>query len=616
MSSVLLNSQPRTPASPRRRTAAIIATVAMLAIGLVSVVLPGTALAQTDTTPPVFNGMTFNVTSVDTTLGTAAAEATIDASDAGSGVGGYFVGLQAPDSEQQIGGGAPSSNDAARVLFPQYSDAGVWTVNAIYIWDVAGNETEYSTYLGNLPAGLPTLTVTGPEDILAPTIHSISLDRTQVEPSAGVTDIEVTVDMTDDLSGVSRMYLWYDAPTTSQQVEAFFYQPVDGVNTATMTFPSFPEVGTWTPSQIIIVDEAENSVSHSLRYGPDTLGISLPNIEVSGEQDVDPPVLHGIEFSETEIDVSTQSITITVTVDVTDVPAGPRNMGIYLVSPAGDEKFVQFDDLEVSNESSVVFYPGSTFGEWVISGIYIYDTAGNTATFWLSDGPLDGQVGFAVPSITVIDPNAPDFCGGEIVTVDIRLGQQATNGDDVILGSPGADVIHGRGGNDIICGLGGNDKLSGGPGDDTIYGGDGRDQLFGHAGEDVLRGEGGSDRIFAGNDNDTVYAGSGADRVYGGAGDDQIFGMGGRDRLYGDDGDDTIQGNSQSDIIYGGNGQDMLRGSTGKDVIYGGADNDALYGGDNTDTLYGESGSDVMHGQRGRDNCIGGGQPTDTYVSC
>src|SRR5690606_5762985 len=43
-------------------------------------------------------------------------------------------------------------------------------------------------------------------------------------------------------------------------------------------------------------------------------------------------------------------------------------------------------------------------------------------------------------------------CQGQEVTVDLRLGQEPTEGDDVILGTPGPDLIDGLGGDDVICG--------------------------------------------------------------------------------------------------------------------------------------------------------------------
>lgn len=96
----------------------------------------------------------------------------------------------------------------------------------------------------------------------------------------------------------------------------------------------------------------------------------------------------------------------------------------------------------------------------------------------------------------------PPSCDGLTVTVDLNKGQSPTNGDDVILGTPGPDTINGLGGNDRICG---------GDRGDTINGGAGNDRIFGFKGADTLSG---------GTENDRLVGGKGADVCNGDAGTD------------------------------------------------------------------------------------------------
>jgi len=79
-------------------------------------------------------------------------------------------------------------------------------------------------------------------------------------------------------------------------------------------------------------------------------------------------------------------------------------------------------------------------------------------------------------------------CNGLSVTVNLSLGQNPTNGDDVIWGTEGRDIIRALGGNDTICGLGGDDLIDAGSGDDWVDAGTGNDWVFGTSGADVLRG--------------------------------------------------------------------------------------------------------------------------------
>ncbi len=158
-------------------------------------------------------------------------------------------------------------------------------------------------------------------------------------------------------------------------------------------------------------------------------------------------------------------------------------------------------------------------------------------------------------------PPAPKFCEIYEVTVDLSAGELPTNGDDVILGTPGVEVINGLGGDDIICGLGGADTINGGPGSDRIYGG---------AGHDVINGGDERDFIFAGKGNDTVNGDGGGDFIRGGFGRDIIRGGDGKDRIWGKQDDDRIFGDAGGDTLRGNRGNDTIDGGTEWDLCGGG----------------------------------------------
>jgi Ca2+-binding RTX toxin-like protein len=84
----------------------------------------------------------------------------------------------------------------------------------------------------------------------------------------------------------------------------------------------------------------------------------------------------------------------------------------------------------------------------------------------------------------------------------------ATEGDDVLVGTPGPDTIDGLGGNDQISGLGDDDHLIGGTGNDTLDGGPGDDTLDGGSGDDtyVLRSGEGTDTFIDAGGIDTVIS--------------------------------------------------------------------------------------------------------------
>jgi len=64
----------------------------------------------------------------------------------------------------------------------------------------------------------------------------------------------------------------------------------------------------------------------------------------------------------------------------------------------------------------------------------------------------------------------------------------ATPGDDTIVGTEGDDVLCGSGGNDVLDGKGGNDVLRGGAGNDRLIGGAGQDECNGQSDIDTAVG--------------------------------------------------------------------------------------------------------------------------------
>lgn len=108
------------------------------------------------------------------------------------------------------------------------------------------------------------------------------------------------------------------------------------------------------------------------------------------------------------------------------------------------------------------------------------------------------------------------MCNGEVATVLVENGDTPTDGNDVIIGTPGRDIINAGPGDDTICGLGEDDSIFGGEGHDTIIGGRGRDILTGGTGDDTIRGGRGEDLLIDGPGADDLRGGRGFDWCTGG----------------------------------------------------------------------------------------------------
>jgi Ca2+-binding RTX toxin-like protein len=148
-----------------------------------------------------------------------------------------------------------------------------------------------------------------------------------------------------------------------------------------------------------------------------------------------------------------------------------------------------------------------------------------------------------VPDVSDAFPLDPTRSGG------------ATNGDDILNGTPADDQICGLLGNDTINGLAANDTLFGDAcgkkakvgaaqattdGNDKLNGGAGNDSLFGAGGRDSLKGGSGGDKLFGGAGNDTLSGEAGKDSLNGGSGHDRLNGGKAKNAYKGGPGNDTI----------------------------------------------------------------------------
>ncbi|GAA2241552.1 hypothetical protein GCM10010401_12940 [Rarobacter faecitabidus] len=185
-------------------------------------------------------------------------------------------------------------------------------------------------------------------------------------------------------------------------------------------------------------------------------------------------------------------------------------------------------------------------------------------------------------------------CHGSAVTVSIALGQEPTDGDDVILGTPGPDAINGGLGNDTICAGGGNDVVMGGPGNDYILGGDGDDTLLPGTGNDSALGEAGTDTLSYSDidvpiadtypgvkyfENSSCAAMPGPISVCGAAGYDMVGGGSNGaypERFVGTRFKDWIVLALPGSIAFGGDGDDFMTAGAQDVVIAPGLGNDTV----------------------------------------
>lgn len=288
----------------------------------------------------------------------------------------------------------------------------------------------------------------------------------------------------------------------------------------------------------------------------------------------------------------------------TDFPACLSSVISVAATRHGSRRLADFSNVSSSTDVSA---PGETIRTSALGGgvtvaggtSFAAPVASACATLFLQNGTTPTALRSRIRHATLdtlgttfVVPwlNCSPLCNGKLVSVSIGLGDNPTDGHDVIMGTTGPDNINGLDGNDTICGLGGADRIRGGPGRDTVLAGDGPDYVHGGGGDDTLLGEQG---------NDQILGAAGLDRINGGKNSDILYGNGSADLISGGTGNDEIAGGNGADNMSGGDGNDTIRGLVGPDILIGGAGDDKMFGGKGNDVLSGGSGLDRCSGNAG-----------------
>ena len=141
-------------------------------IFLVVISYPCNLFSQTsDVTAPTLMALSFEPTSIDTSSGPATVDVSLAATDDLSGLYTVQVGFSNPSGSYNAGGSGSLSglNDATTftVTFPRFSEAGIWTLNFVFLVDQAQNSRTITT--SELVAmGYPTELVVESETYIDP----------------------------------------------------------------------------------------------------------------------------------------------------------------------------------------------------------------------------------------------------------------------------------------------------------------------------------------------------------------------------------------------------------------------------------------------------------------
>jgi len=205
--------------------------------------------------------------------------------------------------------------------------------------------------------------------------------------------VTVTAQITDNLSGVRYGDAYFVSPSGAQSVgcDMGLISGTDLIGTwqCSFTVPAYSEAGTWTVNYAFAVDNVGNEAFY---YASDLIALGFPTqLQVTSNQDTQPPVLTSFTFSPMAVNTTTSSATVTVTAQITDNLSGVRYGDAYFVSPSGaqsvgcDMGLVSGTDLTGTWQCSFTVPAYSEAGTWTVNYAFAVDNVGNEAFYYASN---------------------------------------------------------------------------------------------------------------------------------------------------------------------------------------------------------------------------------------
>jgi hypothetical protein len=405
-----------------------------------------------DLQAPRIEELTLNPTEADVSTAAATLTVTLRITDAQAGFrdGNIDVFTQTGDwtgsvyftDGQRITGDSADGTYEVTVPVPRYGPPGTWRIQC-QVTDHADNTRDYpfgTAYPDGVDATF-TVVNSGPVDSLPPTVTAIDITPGTVDPSTAPATLQVTVSLTDDLSGIRDAYLFFYDPQN-----AYYYQmfksldattrisgdALTGTHQASVTVPQGIAAGTWTIRVFL-----RDMVGRTRFYGLDGPAYPEPGdgkFIVSSGADTEAPRITELAITPASVDISgaAAAATVTVTARITDSQAGFRDGNIDVLTPTGEwtgstyftgGQRVSGDEFDGIYEIEVPVPRHGPPGTWRIQG-YVSDEADNGRNYPSDTAfPAGANETFAVVNTGPVDLLAP-----AVTAIDITPKTLATPG--------------------------------------------------------------------------------------------------------------------------------------------------------------------------------------------
>jgi len=269
------------------------------------------------------------------------------------------------------------------------------------------------------------------EDTDPPNVLNFDFYPKVIDTSESSHDITFNADLTDDLSGISLAEVSFCSPSGGQGARVSFEElpfqlgnKPSSMYISRMAFPRYSEKGAWKVEHFNLSDKVGNTKQLSRA---DMVASGFPTVfVVVSDGDTEPPELTNFDLAPKEINTSTSSQDISVTVNLKDDLSGLYEVspwGIF-TSPSGRQSvcLCHYLMLASQNDASVdnleeVYYGVLTIpqycekGTWKLQYLFFFDLAGNSkemtgAEVAAQGFPMEFEV---VSSGDTLPPNIVEF---------------------------------------------------------------------------------------------------------------------------------------------------------------------------------------------------------------
>lgn len=224
-------------------------------------------ISAQDTVSPKLTALDFAPARIDTSVGPADVKMNFTATDDLSGVNYVELSFVSPSGVARHGGSAKfeaaqSVSNSITVTFPRLSEPGWWTLGIVFLADAAGNTLVLDTDgLAGL-ASRRTLEVKSASDTIPPNLTAFRFAPDAIDTTQGPATVKVEFTATDDLSGVSFFEIALVSPSGVAKLGGSkkFSPAHEVTDSVTVNFPKSSEPGAWRVGQVMLADDAGNTL--------------------------------------------------------------------------------------------------------------------------------------------------------------------------------------------------------------------------------------------------------------------------------------------------------------------------------------------------------------------